>query len=184
MLEAVNVVADEIKRLAALVSDFLDFARPSPPKIEATSARALCERAVHLHAAKADEAHVTVTLDFPSRDPTLRVDAPKMEQVLLNLLVNAIEAVAPTAGRPSGGHVTLRARRLPRDVFFEIEDDGPGLPSADAPIFDPFFSTKPNGTGLGLAISHRIVSDHGGDVTVDSKPGRTVFRVTLPIDME
>jgi PAS domain S-box-containing protein len=180
MLEAVNVVSEEIKRLATLVSEFLDFARPCPPQPREASANVLCERVLHLVEPKAIQAGVAVRRDFPSRDPELYVDAPKIQQVLLNLLGNAIEALSP----PSRGHVTLRVRRLPRSVFFEVEDDGPGLSSPDAPIFDPFFSTKPNGTGLGLAISHRIVADHGGDITVESKPGRTVFRVTLPIDMD
>jgi PAS domain S-box-containing protein len=180
MLEAVNVVGDEIKRLAVLVSDFLDFARPKPPQLKSTSARGLCDRVLHLLSSKAVDAKVSLTLDFPSRDPVLGVDASKIEQVLLNLLGNAIEAVAPAAR----GNVVLRVRRLPRDVHFEVEDDGPGLPSPDAPIFDPFFSTKPTGTGLGLAISHRIVADHGGDLTVESRPGRTVFRVKLPLDLE
>jgi signal transduction histidine kinase len=180
MMEAVNVVGEEIKRLALLVSDFLDFARPRPPQRKPTSARSLCDRAMQLLAPKASAAKVDVALDFPTRDATLNVDAAKVEQVLLNLLGNAIEALAPDAR----GHVVLRVRRLPRDVYFEVEDDGPGLTSPDAPIFDPFFSTKPNGTGLGLAICHRIVTDHGGDVTYESRPGRTVFRVTLPLDLE
>jgi nitrogen-specific signal transduction histidine kinase len=76
--------------------------------------------------------------------------------------------------------VTLRTRRRPRHALIEIEDDGPGLPSPEAPIFDAFYSTKPNGTGLGLAIVHRIVTDHGGTVEVESVPGRTLFRVLLP----
>jgi signal transduction histidine kinase len=80
--------------------------------------------------------------------------------------------------------VTLRVRRQPRRVTFEVRDDGPGLSSPDAPIFDAFFSTKPRGTGLGLAIAHRIVTDHGGDVSVESRPGYTVFRVQLPLDPE
>ena len=63
----------------------------------------------------------------------------------------------------------------------EIEDDGPGIPSGQPSIFDAFYSTKPNGTGLGLAIVHRIVTDHGGNIDVDSRPGRTRFRVTLPL---
>jgi PAS domain S-box-containing protein len=180
MMEAVSVVGDEIKRLAVLVSEFLDFARPRPPQLRSTSARALCDRAMSLLSPKAGAANVSLALDFPTRDPTLNVDAAKVEQVLLNLVGNAIEALAPAAA----GHVTLRVRRLPRDVYFEVEDDGPGLPSPDAPIFDPFFSTKPNGTGLGLAISYRIATDHGGDLTCDSQPGRTVFRLTLPIDSE
>jgi len=180
MLEAVNVVGDEIRRLAALVTEFLDFARPRPPQLRPTPARALCERAIHLLSPKATEAQTGLVLDFPNREPILNVDAAKIEQVLLNLLGNAVEALAPAGG----GRVTLRVRRQPRSVFFEVEDTGPGLPSPDAPIFDPFFSTKPDGTGLGLAISHRIVSDHGGDLTVESRPGRTVFRVTLPLEVE
>jgi PAS domain S-box-containing protein len=180
MLDAVAVVGEEIHRLARLVSEFLDFARPRPPEIQPTSARALCERALHLLSSKAAEAEVDLRLDFPGRDHSIPVDAAKMEQVLLNLVGNAIEALASERR----GTATLRVRRQPRTIVFEIEDDGPGLPSADAPIFDPFFSTKPNGTGLGLAISHRIVSDHGGDVTVESKPGKTIFRVTLPIELE
>ena len=180
MLEAVHVVGDEIKRLAALVSEFLDFARPRPPQLKAVSAKALSERVLQLVTPKTVDAKITLALDFPSRDPLLTVDPAKIEQVLLNLLSNAIEAVAARGE----GHVTMRVRRQPRSVFFEVEDDGPGLPSPDAPIFDPFFSTKPQGTGLGLSITHRIVADHGGDIGVESRPGRTVFRVTLPLDPE
>jgi signal transduction histidine kinase len=162
------------------VTEFLDFARPRPPQLRTIAVRALCERALMLVSPKAADAGVALTLDFPSRDPTLQVDPPKIEQVLLNLLTNAIEALAGGAG----GHVVLRVRRQPRSVFFEVEDDGPGLPSSDAPIFDPFFSTKPQGTGLGLAITHRIVTDHGGDVVVETAPRATVFRVTLPLEPE
>jgi signal transduction histidine kinase len=120
---------------------------------------------------------VTTTLDLPSRELEIVADGAKLEQVLLNLLLNAIEALAPSGA----GTVVLRARRLPRHVTIEVEDDGPGLPSPDAPIFDAFYSTKATGTGLGLAICHRIVTDHSGTISVDSRPGRTVFSVTLPI---
>jgi PAS domain S-box-containing protein len=180
MFEAVQVVGDEIKRLAALVSEFLDFARPRPPQLRATSARSVAERAAQLVSQKALDAKVDLKVDLPSKDPILQIDPSKIEQVLLNILGNAIEAVAPSGG----GHVVLRVRRQPRTVFFEIEDDGPGLEQADAPIFDPFFSTKPQGTGLGLAITHRIVADHGGSIVVESRPKRTIFRVTLPIEAE
>ena len=79
-----------------------------------------------------------------------------------------------------GGRVTLRVRRLPRDVEIDVIDDGPGIPDAGTPIFDAFFTTKEKGTGLGLSIVHRIVSDHGGDVSFASRPGATVFTVRLP----
>jgi nitrogen-specific signal transduction histidine kinase len=67
-------------------------------------------------------------------------------------------------------------------VFIDVEDDGPGLTSPDAPIFDPFFSTKQGGTGLGLAITHRIVTDHRGTIDVSSRPGRTSFHIALPLE--
>lgn len=179
MIEAVHVVGDEIKRLAALVTEFLDFARPRPPQLKPIAVRALAERVVQLMLAKAAAANVNVSLDLPIRDAELNVDPAKVEQMLLNLMTNAMEALAP-----SGGEVTMRVRRQPRSVFFEVEDDGPGIPSANSPIFDPFFSTKPDGTGLGLSITYRIATDHRGTIVVESRPGRTVFRVTLPLEPE
>ena len=108
------------------------------------------------------------------------IDAEKLEQAVLNLLRNAIEAVGSTGG----GGVEVRTRRRPRHVDVEVEDEGPGLPSTDAPVFDAFYSTKPQGTGLGLSIVQRIVSDHGGHVSVISRPGHTVFRIELPVPLE
>jgi signal transduction histidine kinase len=110
-------------------------------------------------------------------DLVVSADPSKLEQVLLNLLRNAIESMQPSGG----GRVILRARRLPLVAVVEIEDEGPGIPDAGAPIFDAFYSTKSGGTGLGLPIVHRIVTDHGGTITFESRPGRTLFRVTIPI---
>jgi signal transduction histidine kinase len=93
-------------------------------------------------------------------------------------LHNAIEA----AGAAGGGNVLLRGRRGPRQVFIDVEDDGPGLSSPDAPIFDAFYSTKEGGTGLGLAITHRIVTDHRGSIDVNSRPGKTNFHIALPLE--
>jgi nitrogen-specific signal transduction histidine kinase len=66
-------------------------------------------------------------------------------------------------------------------VFIDVEDDGPGLPTPDAPVFDAFYSTKEGGTGLGLAITHRIVTDHRGTIDVSSRPGKTSFHIALPL---
>lgn len=179
VLEAIHVVGDEIQRLARLVTDFLDYAQPRPLARAPTSVQALCERALQLVRSSAQDGHVFLTADLPPRDLVFEADGQRLEQVLLNLLHNAIEAVAPR-----GGRVVLRARREPHNVWIEVEDDGPGLPSGDPPVFDAFFSTKPNGTGLGLAIVHRIVTDHGGNIDVDSRPGRTRFRVKLPLSRQ
>jgi PAS domain S-box-containing protein len=176
-LDTVRVVGDEIRRLDALVSEFLQFARPRPLDLEACSVRAVCERAVRLVSPAAAAASVQIEADLPASDITIEADGAKIQQVLLNLLQNAVEATAPGGG----GTVTVRARRRPKQAMIEVEDDGPGLPSPDAPVFDAFYSTKPHGTGLGLAIAHRIVTDHGGSIDVQSRPGSTVFRVALPI---
>ncbi len=179
MLEATRVVGDEIKRLANLVTEFLDFARPKPIDLKATSLSKLMEHACGLVTSAADAGKVDLTCDLPSSDVQFPADAAKLTQVLLNLLNNAVEAT----GQAGGGSVRLRGRRGPRQVFIDVEDDGPGLPSPDAPIFDAFYSTKEGGTGLGLAISHRIITDHRGTIDVRSKPGKTSFHIVLPLDL-
>ncbi len=180
MLEAAAVVADEIKRLARLVSEFLDFARPSALVRKPVVVQALTSRVLDLTAGTARSAGITIAVDAPPQDVAIVADGPKLQQVLLNLVQNAVEALAPSGT----GNVVLRVRRQPRSVVIDVEDDGPGLTSPDAPVFDAFFSTKPAGTGLGLTITHRIVTDHGGTVDVDSRPGRTCFRLTIPIGTE
>jgi PAS domain S-box-containing protein len=177
ILDAVGVVGEEIKRLASLVTEFLDFARPKPLDRKSPSLDAVVDRVAGLAESEAAAAKVTLERDLPARDVIADIDAPRVEQVLLNLVRNAIEALAPGGG----GHVTLRLRRQPKSALLEVQDDGPGIPAPDAPIFDAFYTTKPEGTGLGLAITHRIVTDHDGAVEVDSRPGRTVFRVMLPL---
>src|SRR6478609_1666481 len=177
MLEATRVVADEITRLANLVTEFLDFARPKPLQIKPLSLFKLCEHARSMVLTQAKGAGVEVSCDLPSADLEFEADQAKLTQVLLNLLQNAVDSTASGGG----GSVVLRARRGPRHVLLDVEDDGPGLPSLEAPIFDAFFSTKEGGTGLGLAITHRIVTDHGGSIDVTSKTGKTTFRITLPL---
>ena len=179
-LETARFIGGEIRRLSTLVKEFLVFARPSPTERGAASLRAICQRAIDVLRDDAAGAHAELVADFAITDIQARVDAGKMEQVVINLVKNGIDAVGTTGG----GRVVVRTRRAPRHGFIEVEDEGPGLPAPDAPIFDAFYSTKPQGTGLGLAIVHRVVTDHGGAVETDSRPGRTMFRVSLPLDPE
>ncbi len=174
LLETVHVVRDEIRRLGGLVTEFLDFARPRPLLLKQVVIQELLARTAQMVAAQAQASHVALTIDVPPTAIELHADRAKLEQVLLNLTQNAIDALT------GGGHVVLRARRQPRTVTVEVEDDGPGIPQG-LQIFDAFFSTKPHGTGLGLSITHRIVTDHSGTIEVESVPGRTLFRVALPI---
>jgi PAS domain S-box-containing protein len=172
-LEAAQVVSGEMQRLAGLVREFLDFARPQPLRLSRVDLRAAVEEVGVLLLPESEASGVNLAFDL---GPEVRVelDAERIKQVILNLVQNAAEATGP------GGHV--RVRVSPRDggALLEVEDDGPGLPEDPAMVFEPFFTTKPGGTGLGLAIVHRIVTDHGGRIDCESRPGATRFSVFLP----
>ena len=172
-LEAAQVVSGEMARLAGLVREFLDFARPQPLRLSRVDLRATAEEVGALLLPEAEASGVNLALDV---GPEVRVelDAERIKQVILNLVQNAAEATGP------GGHVRLRVSPREGGAMLEVEDDGPGLPEDTALVFEPFFTTKPGGTGLGLAIVHRIVSDHGGRIDCESRPGATRFSVFLP----
>jgi PAS domain S-box-containing protein len=175
-MEAAQLVTAEMKRLAQLVEEFLQFARPQALRLRRSD---LCITASELVSLVRPEAQGSgVELHFDASGAfEAPIDEERIKQVLHNLVRNAIEATG------KGGHVALRLRPAGiagDQVLIEVEDDGPGLPSTDAPIFEPFFTTKASGTGLGLSIVHRIVSDHGGKIEVSSNPGKTIFSITLP----
>jgi signal transduction histidine kinase len=128
-------------------------------------------------ASKAREKSVSVKLDIPDDLPQVRAFGGELNQVWSNLLENALDAVGPS------GQIVVNASREGERVVVRFIDNGPGIsPELRSRIFDPFFTTKPmgEGTGLGLDISRRIVHRHDGRIEVDSEPGRTEFRVSLP----
>lgn len=174
-METIDVVGGEIKRLAGLVSEFLAFAEPRPLVKVPMVVQTILGRAV---AAMTPPSAVAIEVSAPREDLAIIADPERIELVIRHVLDNALAALAPRGV----GEIHVRARREPQAMVVEIEDDGPGLPSPGAPVFDAFFSTKPNGSGLGLAVSHRIVTDHGGTLDVESRPGRTCFRIVLPLD--
>jgi PAS domain S-box-containing protein len=176
IVDAAEVVSREIQRLGDLVTEFLEFARPRPLHRATTSIQVLCAQSVELLEGEARASGVELTTQFPASPLEVSVDGPRLQQVMLNLLRNAVQAAAESGG----GHVEVSVTRRPRSFVIEVADDGPGVPP-EAPIFDAFYSTKEGGTGLGLAIVHRVVTDHGGRITLDSQPGNTVFHVELPL---
>jgi PAS domain S-box-containing protein len=177
LLEATQVVAGEIKRLAGLLTVFLEFARPTPLQWNSISLVELCRGVVQRVGSEAESAGVAIACQLPNTDLEFQADYAGLTQVLLKLVQNAVQA----AKANGGGGVVLRGRRGPQHVLIEVEDDGVGLPTPAAPIFDAFFSTKQGRAGLGLAIAHRIVSDHRGTLEASSKNGKTTFRLTLPL---
>ena len=122
---------------------------------------------------------VQIARDFAENLPEIIAFAGELNQVWTNLIDNAADAM------DGAGTLTIRTRRENGDIIVDIEDSGPGIPGADRDcVFNPFFTTKPpgEGTGLGLAISYNIVRKHGGDIRLDSEPGRTCFSVRIPVD--
>jgi PAS domain S-box-containing protein len=173
VIKAIELADSEMGRLAGLVEDFLQFARPQPLRLATGDLRATADATVALVAPEAEVmgVHVSVAAGSPVWG---EFDDEKMKQVLLNLLRNAIEATPP------GGAVAVRVEARDEVVGLDVIDQGRGVPSG-APIFEPFFTTKEQGTGLGLAIVHRIVSDHGGAVEVASQDGGTTFSIWIPM---
>jgi two-component system nitrogen regulation sensor histidine kinase GlnL len=187
-LELTDLIVSETRRIVKLLEQVEQFGNLRPPERKAVNIHDLLDRA-RKSASVGFAAHMKVVEDYdPSLPPTF-VDADQMLQVFLNLLKNAAEATngAPGTIRLHTFYdVSLRLRRkdgpaaLPLNV--EIIDDGPGLPpEIAADVFDPFVSGRENGTGLGLALVSKIISDHDGWISVDSVPGRTVFRISLPV---
>ena len=167
------LVEDEIRRLERLVDDFLSFARPRPLELQAMGLEDICRGVLAFVGPEAAAAGVELMLEAASDLPPIQADAGRLRQVLQNLVRNGIEAM------PEGGRLTVRTRAVPGKVEIDVADTGHGF-GEEAPVFDAFFTTKTTGTGLGLSIVHRIVSDHGGTVRVQSRPGDTCFTIALP----
>ena len=174
VLPIAHVIKSEIDRLDRLVREFLAFAQPRPLEPRPVDVADLLTGVTGLITPEADLVHVTIGVDVAPGTAAILGEAERLRQVLLNLTRNAIEAMSD-----KGGQLRLIARNAGAEVEIAVEDDGPGF-GEDLPVFDAFFTTKSQGTGLGLAIVHRIVTDHGGTIRVESRPGRTCFTLALP----
>jgi signal transduction histidine kinase len=172
----VDLMQGEVTRLNGIVEEFLTLARPLPLTPTAVPVDAMLGELAALVEGQARAAAIDVRLSLPTPAPVVMADRDHLEQVLLNLVLNAIQASGP------GGTVTLEAQALRDAVVLTVDDTGPGIPPDVLPrIFDPYFTTKAGGLGLGLTIARRIVEAHGGALQVESPPGRGArFRVRLP----
>ena len=173
-----DIILEESTRINGLVTDFLSFGRPGEPVLRPCDPQALLRRAAEHIGALARQQEIRVEVEPAAVSLEAWVDADMMQQVLLNLLLNALEAGEP------GGQIRLRAYRKERRVCLDVEDNGCGIPpDHQKKIFDPFFTTRDKGTGLGLANALRMVEAHGGDIRLRSEPGQgSVFTVCLPAE--
>jgi two-component system, NtrC family, nitrogen regulation sensor histidine kinase GlnL len=188
-LELTDLIVDESRRIVKLLEQVEQFGNVRPPELRPVNIHDVLDRAKQ-SAAVGFGARMKFLEDYDPSLPRTLADADQLLQVFLNLLKNACEASAKDGGtirlhtfyEPS---LRLRRRdgsqaRLPLQV--EVVDDGPGIsPDIAADIFEPFVSGRENGTGLGLALVSKLLADIGGWISVESVPGRTVFRVSLPL---
>lgn len=180
-----SVVEEEIVRLEGSIQSLLDFARPPKPEKTAFDLRQLIRQTFELVSARAEQQHVSLVSHVPDMPATVEADGGQLRQVLLNLLLNALDAL------PDGGTVTVDVvgKNLgegsgPAEMGFEIKvsDNGRGLPAElGNRIFEPFISTKETGTGLGLPICRRIIEAHGGEIGAGNVAGGGAeFDIWLP----
>lgn len=176
-LEFGKMAEDEVNRLKSMLNHFLQFARPQVPKRRPARVTELCEAVGRLSAETAKMTGVRLRLDLPPNLPLVLVDAEQVTQLLLDLVLNAIQAM------PEGGEIVLEVVKQDDSVILQVKDEGVGIPPENLErIFDPFFTTRPTGTGLGLSIAHQIATQHGGHIEVrrNARKGMT-FLVILPL---
>jgi two-component system, NtrC family, sensor histidine kinase HydH len=177
VVDCLSIIDVEAQRLNRLLTSFLQFARPRPPRMQAVEVSTMIDSVLVL----ADHAHraqgVTITKEIGPGLPEIEGDPEQLKQVLLNLLLNAIQAT------PGAGSVRVGAALDGDSVKITVRDEGPGIPDVDLPrIFEPFFTTKEHGTGLGLAVSAQIVEQHGGRLSAQANSDRGMtFHLDLPL---
>ena len=180
---AAEDIDEEVTRLNRIVAQVLDFARPIKFDVASADLNALARDAVHAAEAAAGADGVRLALD-PDL-PAVRTDAERLRQALVNIIGNAIQAVADETGAGGSG-VRIRTARLEpgRAAVITVSDSGAGIAAADLPrVFEPYFTTRRTGTGIGLAISRNIIEGLGGRISVASEQGRgTDVRIELPLD--
>lgn len=172
-----ELVIRETARLEAMIKEMLDFGRPLELVLSRANFNELAEESVETSKPIASKAGVELTFEPGKSLQNLELDVPRIKQVLMNLIVNAIQA------SPSGEKIRVMTHRSKTETFLEVTDCGCGIPEQDREkVFQPFFTTKKEGTGLGLAIVRKIVEAHGGRITFHSNQDKgTTFVLALPL---
>jgi two-component system sensor histidine kinase HydH len=173
-----ELMLGETHRLNSIVEQFLSLARPVEINAEALPVPEILKELAALQENHARELNVQIRVIAAPDLPPLTADPSHLTQVLLNLILNGLQAM------PKGGTLTLEAKASNGNFLIAVADTGSGITAANLRrIFEPYFTTKAKGTGLGLAISRRIIETHGGTITVTSEGGQgACFEISLPIN--
>jgi signal transduction histidine kinase len=175
--EFLDIIQKESKRLNRLLTSFLEFAKPRPPELKIVEIGELLDSVIILVRNACDANRLELRRQIEPDLPMLECDSEQLKQVLINLVMNACQAM------PRGGSVLLEARSDGAHINIDVHDHGGGIDEENLEmVFDPFFTTKESGTGLGLSVAHQIVSQHKGALTIASNSAEGVtFRVSLPL---
>jgi len=180
MVGSLDLIASESKRCGELVKSLLSFSRVTPTNLEWCDFNQVIDRCMRLVQHKMDMATIQLNLSLGEELPQVRCDPNQIEQVVLAMVINAIDAM------PQGGNLSITTRSDSASIVeFIIRDNGAGISQEHlGHIFEPFYTTKESGgSGLGLAISQNIVERHGGSIAVESRVGQgTTFKILLPVD--
>ncbi|MBI3404259.1 MAG: hypothetical protein HY046_02245 [Acidobacteria bacterium] len=181
--QAVKILDSEIDRLDRVVKTFLDFSRPVDLDLKPTDVCELLRDVASVARPQFESARVQLTLAGATTPIRVLADAQLLKQAVLNLTLNALEAIRSVPQRTDPGRVTLGCKRLLNSVVVRVEDNGPGVaPENRAKIFQLYFTTRPGGSGIGLATAFRIAQLHNGSIDFESELGLgTTFRIELPL---
>jgi signal transduction histidine kinase len=163
--ERFDYIADEVDRLDAILTGYLAFGRDEPFELRPMDLADVLQRSLRLAAPELEAARVRLEVEAPPVCD-VRGDARRLQQVILNLVLNAAQAM------PEGGPLRVRLERNAHEVVLGLDDGGPGFPAGSrVRLFEPFVTTRPSGSGLGLAVARRIVEQHGGRIVLGDAPG-------------
>jgi signal transduction histidine kinase len=178
LMELVSVVKAEAYRLNGVLESFRSFASLQHLTVQPTDPVEVVDEALRLIRPQATEQHVEIAFRHPEGQMSLvPLDAEKFQQVILNLVINALEAM------PDGGALTVHCATEDGKFRLSVSDNGPGIaPEVQPNLFRPYFSTKTRGSGLGLALSEKLVSQHGGRIEYRTGPAGTTFDVAIPLE--
>jgi C4-dicarboxylate-specific signal transduction histidine kinase len=168
-------------RAAEIIDRIRSFYRKSPPHRELVDVNGIIEEILTLLDSEAIRSSVAVRTELTADIPEIMADRVQLQQVFMNLVLNALEAM-----RDEGGELTVKSQRKDDQLLISVADTGPGLPTGNVDqIFSAFFTTKPQGSGMGLAISRSIVESHGGRLWATANDGRgATFHLTLPTEVQ
>jgi two-component system, NtrC family, sensor kinase len=175
-LQLYQEALDQTDRASDMIKNLLEFSRAKQPQVEEISLEELIDKTIRLLNNEFKVHRIKISKEIQATFPRMVLDKSGLQQVLVNLLLNGIQAM------PNGGTLRILLNRVHKEARIDIVDTGPGIPSEDlSRIFDPFFTTKKHGTGLGLSVSCHILQKQGGKIAAQSIEGQgTTFSLTIP----